>query len=54
MQSDRGATIDDEIESSTDPEDEETNAEQDLDETHANSTVQPVPGFVEVVGDLFQ
>ncbi len=54
IQSEREETTVDEIESSSDPEDEETDIERDLDEIQVNFTVKPVPGFEEVIGDLFQ
>ena len=54
MQSERGESSDDDIESSTDLEKEETDVEQDLDEKQAKFTFKPVPGFEEVVEDLFQ
>ena len=53
-QSERDESSEDEIESSTDPEDEDADNDQDLHETRVNLTVEPVPGFEEVIGDLFQ
>ncbi len=41
----------DEIESSTDPEDEDTDNEQG---TQVDFTVKPIPDFEDVIGDLFQ